>query len=158
MAAVVTAPEPSATTFWFSIKNNTASAISSSCTKTTSSIKSLAMLKVNSPTVLTDIPSAIEVDLKAVVTFPDFIDSYMEGILAVWTPTIFTFGFNAFAAVAIPAIIPPPPIGQRIVSTLLFICSKISSPIVPWPAITYLSLNGCKKVAPVSFWISTAFA
>ena len=41
------------------------------------------MLKVNSPTVLTDIPSAIEVDLKAVVTFPDFIDSYMEGILAV---------------------------------------------------------------------------
>ena len=55
-------------------------------------------------------------------------------------------------------MIPPPPTGHSIVSTLLSNCSKISRDIVPCPAITYLSLNGCKKVAPVSFCISTAFA
>ena len=60
-------------------------------------------------------------------------------------------GFIPLAATAIPAIIPPPPIGQSIVSTFPSNCSSISRPIVPCPAITYLSLNGCKKVAPVLF-------
>ena len=110
------------------------------------------------PGVFTAIPSAIVAPLNAVVTFPFSFDTFIDGIFEVWTPIIFTFGFNPFAATAIPAIIPPPPIGHNIVSTFSFNCLNISRPIVPCPAITYSSSNGWRKVAPVSFCISTAFA
>ena len=157
-AAVETAPAPSETIFWCSNKNNIPWAISSSVTVIISSTNSFIISNVASPGVFTAIPSAIVAAWNAVVTSPFFTDSCIEGMLAVWTPITFTFGFKAFAATATPAIIPPPPIGQSIVSTSLFNCSNISKDIVPCPAITCSLLNGCIKVAPVSFCISTAFA
>ena len=54
-----TAPAGSTTNFILSINRNIALVISSSSTKTISSIKSLIMLKVISPGILTEIPSAI---------------------------------------------------------------------------------------------------
>ena len=157
-AAVETAPAPSDTIFWLSIMNNIACAISSSSTTTTSSTNSFIISNVKSPGVLTAIPSAIVGALNADVTSPFWNDSFIEGILAVWTPITLQLGFNAFATTATPATIPPPPIGHNTVSTLLSNCSKNSNAKVPWPAITYLSLNGCRKVAPVSFCTSTALA
>ena len=56
-AAVVTAPAPSATTFWCSIKNNIPCAISSSDTVITSSTNSFIISKVVFPGVFTAIPS-----------------------------------------------------------------------------------------------------
>ena len=46
-----------------------------------------------------------------------------------------------------PAIRPPPPTGTTIASTS-GVCSRISSPIVPWPAITSTLSNGWMNVSP----------
>jgi hypothetical protein len=65
----------------------------------------------------------------------------------------------ALAAIAMPAINPPPPIGTTIVSTS-GTSSMISSPSVPWPAITAASSNACTnampRAAPISFAIASA--
>ena len=60
-------------------------------------------------------------------------------------------GFILFAARAIPESIPPPPTGTNIASKSLN-SSKSSIPIVPCPAITYSSSNGCKNTRPSSFY------
>ncbi|MNC88087.1 hypothetical protein D3C83_38720 [compost metagenome] len=61
------------------------------------------------------------------------------------TPSTCNSGRSALAAVAMPAISPPPPIGTT--STSRFgACSSISMPNVPCPAITAASSNGCTSV------------
>mmetsp|Transcript_7526 Transcript_7526/g.23568 ORF Transcript_7526/g.23568 Transcript_7526/m.23568 type:complete len:320 (-) Transcript_7526:41-1000(-) len=61
------------------------------------------------------------------------------------TPIIFIFGAIVFKYVATPAIKPPPPMG---INTALAVgnCRKISTPQVPWPAMTYGSSNGGMNV------------
>ena len=58
---------------------------------------------------------------------------YIDGQAAAWTPTISIAGLSALAAVATPAISPPPPIGTTSTSSS-GTSASISSPIVPWPA------------------------
>ena len=57
-AATETAPAPSATSFWFSMRERMAAAISSSLTVMTSSTYFSTISKVSSPGVLTAMPSA----------------------------------------------------------------------------------------------------
>ena len=51
-------------------------------------------------------------------------------------------------AAATPPSRPPPPVGTSTVATSGH-CSTISSPTVPWPAITSTWSNGCTSTAPV---------
>jgi len=74
---------------------------------------------------------------------------------AACTPTMRTPGCRARSAIAIPDASPPPPIGITTVPAS-GACSTSSRPIVPWPAITSGSSNGCTNVAPV--WTTYACA
>src|SRR6266545_3635330 len=65
------------------------------------------------------------------------------------TATTRASGFTPFTAVAIPETSPPPPTWTRITSAS-GTSSSISSPTVPWPAITSGSSYGCTSVRPVS--------
>ncbi len=65
-----------------------------------------------------------------------------EGYIAASTPITSISGFTALAAVAMPEISPPPPIGTGSTS-MSGASSSISSAMVPWPAITSASSNGC---------------
>ena len=94
-------------------------------------------------------PSAIVEPPFTVKILPSLTDSYILGEIFVWTPITFTSGLILFAASATPEISPPPPIGTTIISTS-GIFSKISSPIVPCPAITFSSSKGAIKVKPSS--------
>ena len=58
---------------------------------------------------------------------------YIDGPAAAWTPTTSIEGAFALAAVATPAISPPPPIGTTSTSRS-GTSASISRPIVPWPA------------------------
>ena len=100
---------------------------------------------VSSPGCFTAIPSAI------VKPGPP------GSVPAAWTPTIFTPGSRDFSASAIPAASPPPPTGITTVCTS-GTWSAISSPIVPWPAITFSSSYGWMNVAPFDSTRSTAAA
>ncbi len=72
-------------------------------------------------------------------------DGYMAGS----TPTTETALERVLAAVATPAISPPPPIGTgRTSRSGTF--SNISSAMVAWPTITSGSLKGWTKVRPRS--------
>mmetsp|Transcript_6572 Transcript_6572/g.17083 ORF Transcript_6572/g.17083 Transcript_6572/m.17083 type:complete len:212 (+) Transcript_6572:618-1253(+) len=69
------------------------------------------------------------------------------------TPTTRTSGRSALTYVAMPAMSPPPPTGTKMTSCVVsadFVfpfalpsCVRISSPTVPWPAMTCGSSNGC---------------
>ena len=150
IAATGVAPAPSATTLLLSIKNKIASAISASETVTTSSTYFFTNSKVLHPTFLTAIPSAIVGVAQTSQHSPFAKAAVIEAAFSASTPITFTFGFIPFIAVAIPARIPPPPIGTNTVS-ISAISSNISIPIVPCPAIIYSSSNGCKNTAPVAF-------
>ncbi|MNV42507.1 hypothetical protein D3C71_1341830 [compost metagenome] len=62
-----------------------------------------------------------------------------------------TAGLAACSASRVPAARPPPPTGTTINSRPSLACSS-SSAAVPWPAITWGSVYGCTRVAPVSAW------
>src|SRR5918995_1012529 len=61
---------------------------------------------------------------------------YIEGHAVACTPTISTSGLSALAAIAMPAIRPPPPIGTTRTSRSGSSVS-ISRPTVPWPAMIW---------------------
>ena len=111
------------------------SVISSSVTETMSSSTRSRMLVVSTPGCLTATPSAI------VKPGPS------GSVPAACTPTIRTPGRTARRASAIPEASPPPPIGITTVPAS-GTCSASSSPIVPCPAMTRGSSNGCTNVAP----------
>ena len=63
------------------------------------------------------------------------------------TPITFTEGLLDLTAVAMPLIIPPPPTGTSTVSTSGR-SSRISNPIVPWPAMIFSSSYGGTMAYP----------
>ena len=130
IAAKGVAPAPSATTLLFSIRNSIAVAISSSVTVTTSSTYCFTSSRVLHPTFFTAIPSAIVGVAHTSQHSPFANASVIDAAFADSTPIILTEGFIDFIAVAIPASIPPPPIGTNTVS-ISIASSNISSPIVP---------------------------
>ena len=65
------------------------------------------------------------------------------------TPITRAPGSRARIATATPAASPPPPTGTTTVA-VCGACSAISSPIVPWPAITSGSSKGGIRVMPSS--------
>ena len=134
-AATGVAPAPSATVFWFSMRESMAAHISSSLTVTISSTYCWHSSKVSLPGVRTRMPSAMVSRSGTVMIFPMRTDSYMEPTAAACTPTTWQEGFRLFTAKAMPEMSPPPPIGQTICSTSCS-CSNISRPMVPWPAMT----------------------
>ena len=69
-----------------------------------------------------------------------------EGNMAGSRPTMRISFCRCLAAVAMPAISPPPPIGTGRTSRS-GTSSSISSATVPWPAMTSMSLNGWTKVS-----------
>ncbi len=71
---------------------------------------------------------------------PDRSDSGSDAAPSACTPITRASGTRPVTAVATPAISPPPPTGTTTVSTSGH-SSTISSPIVPWPAITASSSN-----------------
>ena len=87
--------------------------------------------RVSSPGVRTAMPSAM-LGRSGASGRPARL-RYIEGQAAACTPTISTSGLSALAAIATPAISPPPPIGTTSTSSSGASVS-ISSPTVPWPA------------------------
>ena len=73
------------------------------------------------------------------------------------TPITRIFGLKLLAAIATPEMSPPPPIGTTMQSTSGQSCT-ISSPRVPWPAMTWASSNGWTYVSPSSRTSSFAFS
>ena len=59
------------------------------------------------------------------------------------TPMTFTAGYRYFTYTAMPASSPPPPTGTKIASSSPPLWRRISTAMVPWPAITSGSSNGC---------------
>ena len=136
-AATPTAPAPSTTSFVRSSRSTIASLICSSVTETTSSSSRSRMPDVSSPGCFTAMPSAI-------------VNPGPPGsVPAACTPTMRMPGRTARSASAIPDASPPPPIGITTVSAFST-WSASSRPIVPWPATTSGSSNGCTNVAPLS--------
>ncbi len=141
-AAAPTAPAPSTTSLARSSRNTIASAISSSVTATTSSTQRSISDSVSSPGRLTAIPSAmVRADWTA-TGFPSLSDSRTGAQLEAWTPITSIEARADFSAIATPLTSPPPPTGT-ITRARSSTCSSNSSPIVPCPAITSGSSNGC---------------
>ena len=116
-AATAVAPEPSTTVFSDSSRTRMPSAISSSLTVTISSTYFCTIGKVCAPGRATAIPSAIVVPL-TVTILPASTLAFMLAMPSACTPTMCTLGLTAFSATAIPAMIPPPPIGTTNTSSV----------------------------------------
>jgi len=63
------------------------------------------------------------------------------------TPIILTSGCSRLMYDAMPEMSPPPPMGTNTAWIGRVVWRRISMPIVPWPAITSGSSNGCTKVS-----------
>ena len=146
-AASAAAPAPSASVFSRSRSRRTAFAISSSSTVTMSSTYFWIRGSVFSPARRTAMPSAMVAAGLSVTAWPSASATFMEGKRAGCTPITRMRGFVSLTAQPTPAINPPPPIGAMMASTS-GTCCRISSPIVPWPAITTSSSKGWMKVIP----------
>ena len=103
---------------------------------------------VYSPGVSTAMPSATVPAVGAATGSPLKSAAAAEKRFAC-TPTTRTLGRCALAATATPLTSPPPPTGTTSVSRS-GACSSISSPSVPWPAITASSSKGWTRVQPRS--------
>jgi hypothetical protein len=126
--------------------------MSPSSTSSTSATCARMIGSVSAPGSFTAIPSAMVEPAKAAAR--PCKAQCTAGKPLVSTPTISMPGFSAFAATAMPAIIPPPPTGTTSVSRRAAVAS-ISSAIVPWPAMTSGSSYGCTSVAPRSLAVSS---
>src|SRR5712692_3300375 len=143
-AATATAPLGSATVFGSATRRRMASRISSSLTVTMSSTYRRMCSKLISPTLCVRNPSAmVRVTCSALnwMILPERRLAWASPASSGSAPITFTAGLLSLIAVAIPLIIPPPPTGTRTVSTSGR-SSRISSPIVPWPAMIFSSLYG----------------
>ena len=80
---------------------------------------------------------------------PSSSDAAAPGEADASTPITRAFGRRAFTTVATPEIIPPPPMGTTSVATS-GTCSRISSAMVPCPAITAGSSKAWTTVRPSS--------
>ena len=94
------------------------------------------MGRVSVPGTLTAMPSAMLWPLPPGVSPRKAL--YMDGYRAASTPTISIPGLSALAAVAMPAIKPPPPTGTTMTSRSGW-SANISSAMVPWPAMIFSS-------------------
>ena len=124
-----------------------ACAIASSDTETISSTYFSISANVRAEGPATATPSAIVRTADAATAWCRWTDWQIPSMTAAWTPTTRTAGRNAFTATATPASSPPPPAGTRI-SVTSGHCSRISSPIVPCPAMTASSSNGGTRIRP----------
>lgn len=89
---------------------------------------------------------------------PDAVFSGMEGVGGIcgefgFYPDDLGVGTSAVMAAAIPEMRPPPEIGTRMTS-ISGASVAISSPMVPWPLITFRSLKGGMIALPV-WWASS---
>ena len=130
IAATLTAPAPSTISLCFSSKKRIAFAVSLSLTSTISSTYSKIISSNFGLTSRTAIPSAIVLTLDESIGILASKLSFIPFAPLATTPVIFIFGFILFAAIAIPEINPPPPIGT-IIWSISSIFSKISKAIVP---------------------------
>ena len=134
-AATPTAPAPSTSNLLRSMRSRTAAIISSSFTRTTSSTRRWIIEKVSSPGRFTAIPSAMVAIVGRVDSSPASREVRQLDAPAACTPMIVILGRSARAAIAIPAMRPPPPMGTTIASASGK-SLNISKPSVPCPAIT----------------------
>ena len=146
-AATASAPVGSTTSRARSASSRTAAAISASSTVTMSSTSRWMWANVRGARFVRA-PSAIVRRLRSrghATSSPPRNDSWASAASAGSTPTIRAFGCSARTAVAIPLMSPPPPIGTSS-APRSSTASAISSPAVPWPAITsslsYEWMNG----------------
>ena len=123
----------------------TAASSAGSSTRIMSSHSARMISRLIAPGLLTAIPSA-RVWPPAAAARP-FNALWTAGYIAASTPITSISGLIALAAVATPEISPPPPTGM-INTARSGLASSISSPTVPWPAITAGSAKGCTKVRP----------
>ncbi len=142
--ATESAPAPSVIILCLSINSNIASRISESETVTTSSINSFITSKVRSPGFFTATPSAMVSTFFSSVTLFSSRDLAIQQAPSGSTPIILIPGFSILAAIAMPLINPPPPMGTSILSTLSSSLST-SSATVPCPSITSISSKGWTK-------------
>ena len=91
--AKLAAPAGSTTNFILSISRNIAFVISTSSTRTISSMSSLIIVNVSCPGTLTEIPSAIVLSPPLEVIDPCFTESYMDGNDFDCTPITLICGF-----------------------------------------------------------------
>mmetsp|Transcript_32806 Transcript_32806/g.103855 ORF Transcript_32806/g.103855 Transcript_32806/m.103855 type:complete len:210 (+) Transcript_32806:620-1249(+) len=125
--------------------------ISSVLTVTISSTSSWQTRKVSSPMVRTAAPSAKRPTWSSVVTSPAASDAVMPAASSASTPMMRTLGRTRFTYAATPASMPPPPQHTKMASSGRPVISfRISTPMVPCPAMTSASLKGCTSVRPSS--------
>ena len=132
IAATAAAPDGSTISFARSAIATSARDIDSSETVTISSTYSWTIAKVMSPGRPTAMPSAIVVIFSSSTGAPPASEGGYAAAPAACTPTTRRSGRFSLSAIATPASSPPPPVGTRTVRTD-GICSRISSPQVPWP-------------------------
>ena len=107
----------------------------------TSSTHSLITSKLFFPTLDTATPSAKRPTSFKVTLLLAFTASARHAESSTSTPTIFIFLLFCAIQADTPARIPPPPTGTKTTSKS-FLSSRISWPIVPWPAIVRGSSKG----------------
>ena len=144
-AATAAAPAGSTSSFARSRQYSSARDSASSSTVTISSTSAFTCGNVTSPGRPTAIPSARVRIAGSGTGACAASDGGHAAAPAACTPTTRT---PSGTAAATPPSRPPPPVGTSTVATSGH-CSTISSPTVPWPAITSTWSNGCTSTAPV---------
>ena len=160
-AATPTAPAGSTTSLERSSKNTSARANASSDTVTTSSTSSRMISNGICPGRPTAMPSAMVRTFVNGTSASAASDGGYAAASSACTPiTLISRPSSAarpLIAVATPASRPPPPTPMITVSTSGY-CSRISRPIVPWPAMMSGWSNGCTNTAPLSSAYASAAA
>jgi len=119
-----------------------AAQISSVLVSTISSTWPRHSAKLSSPTRRTATPSAKIPTRSSVTRRPALSESCIPAASSGSTPMIFTPGYRYFTYTAMPASSPPPPTGTKIASRLPPVWRRISTAMVPWPAMTSGSSKG----------------
>mmetsp|Transcript_62522 Transcript_62522/g.182799 ORF Transcript_62522/g.182799 Transcript_62522/m.182799 type:complete len:249 (+) Transcript_62522:6-752(+) len=161
--ATPTPAEGSMASFMRSHTARVADAMAASSTRKMSSTRSRTMGKVLLPRMVFR-PSAM------VRTGPSWSNILPASLLRKASPALAGSaamtrqdGSSAFTAVAMPPIMPPPPMGTMTASRLepdqcARACLTSSKAMVPWPLITSRSFDGCTRTAPSSSTTLAAMA
>mmetsp|Transcript_64012 Transcript_64012/g.187840 ORF Transcript_64012/g.187840 Transcript_64012/m.187840 type:complete len:206 (+) Transcript_64012:621-1238(+) len=159
MPATARAPAGSSTTRVSRKEALIAAQISSVETVTISSTTIWHNRKVSSPTLRTAAPSANRPTEGSSSTWPALRLSVIAAESAASTPMTLMLGLRDFRYMPTPASRPPPPTQQKTASTFSpVVCARISWPMVPCPAMTCGSLNGCTRTRPSCCMHSTQAA